>query len=65
MSGGTRTEHACLESAKQEAWDRFVKEYTSCVDDDPGDARKRYLRLINELNTDVVGRDGVIEGDGS
>lgn len=49
MHGGSRSEFARLESARQEAWDRFVADYTSCKDKDPGDARRRYRREIRDM----------------
>lgn len=33
----------------RKAWDRFVLDYVNAVDDDPGDARARYLELMKRI----------------
>lgn len=41
---------------KQAAWDLFVTEYTSGIDNDPGDARARYYATVRRIDAIFGGR---------
>lgn len=46
--------------AKDDAWSDFVTDYVGCVDDDPGDARARYLAAVAAI--DAINA-GVADGE--